>query len=251
MDDAASQLEVAMADLGRLLLRLQKYRGTTTVHAACLADALLLGDRARAGHRRQTLGSAAAGALLAEAHRLRERLAAAIARVHDSSLYRTAVRAHAQADFGTLRCVLPELFAELEPIADPRPCFTSVPWLRRGRPRAPADIVASIVRLAAEGLPAEGSPEAPGTDPELPAVPLAVAPPAEEPLVLTFAPQDVPPALFQLAASGSLLVHVARLHAPFQLHVAEEVDVEAGVDWPSYRASLVASLAAAGFPDGG
>ncbi len=250
MDDTASQLEVAIADLGRLLLRLQKYRGTTTVHAACLADALRLGDRAREGHRRQTLSPAAAGALLAEAHRVRERLAAAIAHVHDSALYRTAVQAHAQADFATLRHVLPQLFTDLETIADPRPCFTSVPWLRRGRPRPPADVVASVVRLSTEGLAAEGSPDAAGSDPELPAVPLGVAPPAEEPLVITFASNDLPPALFQLADSGSLLVHVTRLHAPFQVRVAEALEVEAGVDWPSYRASLLASLAAAGFHDG-
>ena len=251
MDDrAATDLEAAIADVGRLLVQLQKYREAAAVHQTLLGAALTLGDRARAGHHRQTLDAPSATALVGEVAMLRGRAAAALAAVHGSGPYREAVRAHATADFPTLGRLLPVVFADLETVGARCGGFTSVPWLRRGRPRPAADLAAEIACRRAEGLAGEGAPDAPGSDPELPAVVLAAEPPPGEPLVLAFPADVLPPVLFRLSGTDEILVHVPRLLARFRVCVPAALDDdavgEATLHWEPYRAALVEALAAAG-----
>lgn len=248
MDEGpAHTLEVAVMDASRILLRLEKYRGIRPIHAALLTDALALGDRARKALRRAGPEPADIAALAEEGLRLRDRVAAALRAVEESPLYRQAVRAHESADLPALRRLLPVLFADLEPVDDVREAYASLPWLRRGRPRPPRELAAVITRIAAQGLAAEGPPEAAGCDPSLPAITLAADPPDDSPVTLRFRGSDLPLAWFRLQWSGNLLLHVRRLRAPFEVHFADSPDPhtsdEVLLEWPAYRALLEVALA--------
>ena len=80
-DEAAvTALEASIADAGALLVRFERYRGGGGPAAARLRrDALLLGDEARALHRRGGLDGDAARTLLARARELGARIEAALA----------------------------------------------------------------------------------------------------------------------------------------------------------------------------
>lgn len=239
-------LETAISEVGRLLVRLEKYRGLTEVHGALLAEALTLGDLARSALRRQPLAPSGVSSLVRQAERLRERAAAALRTVEESSAYREAVRAHEAADFPALHRLLPGLFAGLESLGGVRDAYTTLSWIRRGRPRPPREIAAAVVRIRDEGLVAGGSPEAAGCDPRLPAVHLAADAPDDSPVTIRFRGTDLPPALFRLAESGSLLVHVRTLRAPFEVRLAErlgpETAEEFGAEWPAYRKAIAAAI---------
>jgi hypothetical protein len=247
MDDtAATGLEAAIARLGALLVQLQKYREGAATHATLLAAALALGDRARAGHHRETLDTDAAGALGREVATVHARAAAALAAIHEGTIHRQAVAAHAAGDFASLRRLLPLLFLGLEAVPAPPDAFVALPWLRRNRPRPAAELVDEVLRCRRDGIAAEGPPDAPGAGPTLPAVALSAAPPAAEPLVLRFPGPMLPPAVYRVADSEELLVHVPRLAVPFRVVVPAALDPEElgeiTVDWPPYRASLLAAL---------
>jgi hypothetical protein len=205
VDEArVSELESAIADVGALLVRAQKYRrgagpeGATLEHAA-----FALGDAARRLHRRDTLDAAAATALLDEARALADGLRRLVASVHASADYRAAVAAHAAADGATLARLLPAIFAGLEPATPAGPLFAPVAWLRRGRFRPFAVLVADV----ANGLAAAGDDLSRGADRELPAVVLSGTAP-DEPVALRFAAETIAGPLHRLADGDEHLVHV-------------------------------------------
>jgi len=254
MDDArVSELESAVADLGALLVRAEKYRRAAGPDGARLRqDALALGDAARRLHRRNGLDAATLTTLLDEAHALADRLRALVAAVRGSAAYRDALAAHAAGDGATLARVLPEIFADLEPASHRGPLFAPLAWLRRGRLRPVGELTADVVDLVREGLPAEGDDLSRGADPELPAVVLGATAP-DEPVVLRLAAEDVRGPLHQLAGSDECLVHVPRLRVPLTVAIAaefvpdEQLRVElAPEDYARHRDALVAALAAAG-----
>jgi hypothetical protein len=145
---------------------------------------------------------------------------------------------------------LPLIFDDLERVQHPPPLFHAVAWLRRNRPRPPGEVVTEIVQLHERGLVGEGDVETAGVDPELPAVALAAEAPADDPLFLRFAPESLPPAIFRLGASGTHLVHVPRLEAPFDVVVPAKMEDpgEITFDHAHYRGLLLGELARLGLP---
>jgi hypothetical protein len=249
-EPAAAALEVAIADAGLLLVELEKFRAGRGEPASTLrAEALALGHRARRLHRTGALDDAAAAPLVLEAGALLERLRDALSALRATPGFRAAVAAHRAGDHIALATLLPSLFDDLEHVGSPPPLFHAVAWLRRNRPRPPVEVVRDVARLRDAGLAAEGDAQTPGTDPELPAVPLAVEPPAE-PILLRFAPDTLPPVVFRVRATQEHLVHVPLLRAPFDVVLPLTLDPdelgEISLDHPHYRAQLVEALSGAG-----
>jgi hypothetical protein len=245
-DEPAGTLELAVADAGRLLIELEKFRASREGALAALrSEVLALGDRLRRLHRAQRLDDEEA-AVLREGHQVIERLRAALQSLRASPAYRAAVVAHASGDHTTLATLLPALFEGIEHVPVPPPLFHAVPWLRRNRPRPARDVVAEIARLLDEGIAAEGDLLAWGTDPALPAVELVDARPAPDPVVVRFAAASLPPVVFRLVESGSHLVHVPVLRIPFDVLVAESLDPEelgeTTLDHAAYRDDLLDAL---------
>jgi len=247
------ELEAAIADLGTLLVRAEKYRrGNESEGATLRRAAMALGDRARRLHRHDALDGTAADGLLAEVGALAGRLRALLAAIRHGADYRAAVAAHTAGDQRALARLLPVIFDGLEPATPPRVLFHGVSWRRRGRVRPAAELAADVVRAREEGLLAEGDDLSPGVDPELAAVPLQGQPSADGPLVLRLLVAALPAPVYRLTHTGDYLVYAPRPRAPFDVLLAaelppDEVDV-APSDYLRYRDELTATLAAAGVP---
>jgi len=248
-DAAETTLEAAIADIGLRLLELEKFApGTREAAGGLRTEALALGGRARRLHRAGTLGDATASGLEREAQGLLERLRDALQAIRSASPFRAAVDAHRAGDHARLASVLPLVFDDLEWVPHPPALFHAITWVRRNRPRPPAEVVADIARLREHGLPAEGDVETAGVDPELPAVALATQAPADDPVFLRFATRSLPPAVFRLGATGAHLVHVPRLTTPFDVIVPATLEDpgEITFDHPHYRDLLLHELARVG-----
>jgi hypothetical protein len=249
-ESAAAALEVAIADAGLLLVELEKFRaGRGEPGSTLRAEALALGRRARRLHRTGALDEATAASLVTEAETLLDGLRSTLRALRGTSDFRAAVIAHETGDHAALATLLPRLFDGLEHVAAPPPLFRAVAWLRRNRPRRPVDVVAEVVQLRDAGITSEGDAQTPGMDPELPAVPLLVVPPAE-PILLHFSGDDLPPAVFRLRSTREHLVHVTLLRVPFEVVLPGVVDPdelgEISLDHPRYRAELEEALAPTG-----
>ena len=245
-NEPAGTLELAVADAGRLLIELEKFRASREGALAALrSEVLALGDRSRRLHRAQRLDEGEA-AMLCEGHQLIERLRAALESVRESPTYRAAVAAHTAGDHAALARLLPMLFEGIAHVSAPPPLFHAVPWLRRNRPRPAQDVVAEIVHLLHEGIAPEGDLLAWGTDPALPAVELLDELPPADPVTVRFAAGSLPPAVFRLSESGTHLVHVPVLRAPFEVLLTESLDPEElgeiTVDHTAYRNDLLTAL---------
>jgi len=245
-DEPAGTLELAVADAGRLLIELEKFRASREGALAALRpEVLSLGDRSRRLHRSHRLDEGEA-AMLREGHQVIDRLQEALQSLRESPTYRAAVAAHAAGDHAVVARLLPILFDGIEHVPAPPPLFHAVPWLRRNRPRPAQDVVAEIVHLLHEGIAAEGDLLAWGTDPALPAVELLDERPPADPVIARFSAGWLPPAVFRLSESGTYLVHVPVLRAPFEVLVAESLDPEElgeiTVDHAAYRDDLLAAL---------
>jgi len=255
MDDATvGDLEAAIADVGLLLVRLEKYRAGTGPEALALRRrALDLGDQARRLHHRAGLDAAPAQVLLDDVRTLLGALHGALAAVRDTPAYRAAVAAHSAGEAAALVGLLPEIFDGLEPFVATDDLFHAVPWRRRGRPRPPAELAAEVARLRADGLAPDGDDLAPGVDPALPAVVLDQEAPDDEVVVLRIPRAAIPAAAFRRVEGGEVLVYCARLRAPVVVRLRAELDADAleeagGLDYPPYRAAVRAALTSAGIP---
>ena len=253
-DEAAvTALEVAVANAGALLVRIERYRtGAGAAAAALRREALLLGDEARALHRRGGLDGNAARALLARARALATRIEAALAAVRAAPEYAAAVAAVAAGDRDQALRLLPEVFAGLGPVPTPAALYQAIAWRRRGRPRAVPDLVTEVLRARDEGLPPEGDDLSRGADTLLPAVVLLDAPPDDEPAVLHLDGARIGARILRLEDTGEYLVHVPVLRALAGVRVADELpadELEASpADYGRFRAELVAALERAGVP---
>jgi hypothetical protein len=251
-ESAAAALEVAMTDAGRLLVELEKFRAASREpHTALRAEALALGQRARRLYRSRSPDDATGAALVQEAAVLLERLREALRAIRATPEFRAAVEAHRTANHAALAMLLPRLLAGLEHVGAPPPLMRPVEWLRRNRPRAPAELAGELLRLREGGVPGEGDAQTPGTDPELPAVSLQAEPPPD-PLLLRFPPQALPPLVFRLRDGPEHLVHTPVLLARFAVVLPHALDPdelgEISLDHPRYRAELLEALTAAGLP---
>lgn len=252
VDAPAGALEAALADAGLLLVELDKFRAAGDEPASGLRrETLALGDRARRLHRAATLDDAAGAALLVEARALGERLQDALRDIRAAPAFRAAVAAHRAGDHAALARLLPNLFAGLEHLVESPPLFHPITWLRRNRPRPPADVVADVSRMRDQGVPGHGDAETPGTDPELPALALLTEPSAD-PILLRFAPEVLPPAVFRHRETREHLVHVPLLRARFEVVVPATLDPdevgEIPLDHARYRRELLDALGQAALP---
>jgi hypothetical protein len=251
VDDAVVALEEAIADLGTLLVEMDKFRARATSDATALrAACLAIGDRARHAHRHGTLDDALARPLAAEAADARARLVGWLAAIRASAAYARAVDALAGGDSTALRSALPALFDGVAVVAPPAVLFHPVPWQRRGRPRPAGEIADELERWRAEGLPGERDPGAPGVDPALPGVVLQPAPPVGAPVYVAVSGNARPPWVLELAGSGDLVVPGERWRTAFAVALAlPEDDLDAWVLDPlAFRSELEAALAARGLP---
>ncbi|HZO07885.1 MAG TPA: hypothetical protein VFC77_00795 [Myxococcota bacterium] len=252
-DEAAvTALEASIADAGALLVRFERYRGGGGPAARLRRDALLLGDEARALHRRGGLDGDAARTLLARARELGARIEAALAAVRAAPEYAAAVQAIAAADREQALRLLPEVFAGLVKVPTPAALYQALAWRRRGRPRAVPDLVAEVIRARDEGLAPEGDDLSRGADGMLPAVVLLDTPPDDEPAVLRVDGARIGARILRLDDTDEYLVHVPALRALAGVRVADELpedELEASpVDYGRFRADLIAALERAGVP---
>jgi hypothetical protein len=253
-DEAAvTALEAAVADIGALLVRAERYRrGAEPAGAALAREARVLGDEARALHRRGRLDGTAARALLARVRTLAEKIQSLLAAIRAAPEYDAARAAVRDGDRAAALRLLPMVFVSLEALPTPAALYQPVAWRRRGRPRAVPDLVDEVVRTRDQGLSPEGDDLSRGADAMLPAVVLLDAPPSDEPLVLRLDPEGIGPEVLRLAETGEYLVHVPALRALAGVLVAhalpeDELEADAG-DYARFRAELAAALERAGVP---
>jgi len=252
MESPPPTLEQSLADCGLALVELDKFRAAHGDDVAALRTrALTIGHRARRLHRDRGLDHPTAeNQLLADALAVRTGLRQAVRRLRTSPDFRAAVEAHRSGHHTQLATLLPALFDGLEFVPTPPALFHPIPWLRRNRPRPPADIAADILHLRDHGLEADTDALAPGLDPDLPAVPLAAVAGGGDPVILRFHPGSLPPVVFRLHPAERFLAHVAPLRAPFVVLVPEALDPdelgEISVDHPRYRERLLDAFAAHG-----
>jgi hypothetical protein len=250
-DDVVAALESALADLGTLLVQMDKFRAgagddARALRAACLA----IGDRARRAHRHGGLDEVLAVELRADTEAARAGLARWLDGMRRSDLYVRSTAALARGDLATLRGTLPALFAGTRAEPPPPALFHPVAWQRRGRPRPPADIADELGRWREDGLPGDGDVAAPGVDPALPGVSLLATPPVGAPLHLVIAERDCPPWVLRLEATGDVVVPGERLRVPFAVALADpDDDLDAWtLDPVALRRDLAAALAARAIP---
>ena len=251
-DDVITALEEAIADLGTLLVQMDKFRAARAEDARALrAAALAIGDRARRAHRHGRLDAPLAHELAADVAAARAALDAWLTGVRTSPGYRAAAEAMRRGDCERLRTALPALYDGVEAAQPPAALFHSVVWQRRGRPRPAAEIAAELLRQRDEGFPGHGDPDAPGVEPELPGVPLHTAAPPGEPIVLVVRGSARPPWVLALAASGDVVVPGSRAHLAFTVALADPADEELDewtLDPAAYRRDLALALDAVGLP---
>jgi hypothetical protein len=256
VDEArVTELETAIADTGALLVRLQKYARAARPEALALGrEAMALGDAARRLHRRGQLDDHAVTTLLHEARGLAARLRTFLADVRTTPEYQAAVAAHVAGDQRTLARVAPAVFAGLE-VTDAATLFVPVAWVRRGRVRPVADVVADVVHARDDGLAPEGDDLTPGADDALPAVVFAAEPPADEPVLLRVATAALP-TVFRLTDTGEHVVYarcvpLRNLTVTLATELGEDEQRRVEIrpaDWTRWRAALAAALAAASVP---
>ena len=251
-DDVVSALEVSIADLGALLVQVDKFRAgdgaeARDLRAACHA----IGDRARRAHKRGLLDAALAREIHDDAVAARGALDQWLAGVRASPAHRAAVAALAAHDDAALGTALTALFAGVEAVAPPPVVFHPVGWQRRGRPLPAKDVAAELVRLRAEGLVGDDDVAAPGVDPGLPGIVVTAAPPLGAPVYLVLRDAARPAWALRLVATGDYVVPGALLVAPFAVGLAspddEDLD-EWTLDPAAYRDALAAAITARGLP---
>jgi hypothetical protein len=252
-----NELESAIADVGALVVCVQKYRHGLGPEGNALARrALALGDAARRLHRRGALEETEARRLLEDAHELARQLAALQAAVREAAEYRAAREAYRQGDNAVLARALPVIFADLEAVPSPPDLFHALSAFRRGRLRPVAELVAEVVAAREEGLAAEGDDLSPGADADLPAVTFHAEPPPDEPLLLRLPTPTAPAPVHRLADGDTYLIHAARVRAPFAVEIGtlpddEQLRVElAPDDWERYRDELAVAFRRAEVPAG-
>ena len=243
-DDVVNALEHAIADLGTLLVQLDKFRAdddARRLRGACLA----IGDRARRAHRHGTLDAALAAELAADAGAARTALDAWLDGVRSSVLYRDAAAAIARGAVDDVRAVLPALFDGVSVLSPVPALFHPVAWQRRGRPRPAAEIADELAGWSADGIPGDGDPASPGVDPALPGVLLHRAPPDGAPVHLAIA-AGATPWVLALDAIGDAVAPGIRRRLPFTVVLADpDDDLDAWtLDPAAFRRELAEALAA-------
>lgn len=251
-DDVITALEEAIADLGGLLVQMDKFRAVHTVDARALRTVCLaIGDRARRAHRHGQLDPALARELSGDAGAARVALTAWLAGVRASKPYQDAVAALARADDRPLQDALLALYDGVAVVAPPEALFHPVAWQRRGRPRPADEVARELVRLRQVGFPGDRDPDAPGVDPSLPGIVLLSLPPSGAPIYLAVRGSARPPWVLALAATGDLVAPGAQVVLQFSAVLAdpEDADLDAwALDPVAHRSALEIALRAHGVP---
>jgi hypothetical protein len=250
-DTVVTALEEAIAELGTLIVQMDKFRAAGADDARRLrAASLAIGDRARRAHRHAALDPGLARELHADATAARTALAGWLADVRASPAYAAAIEAVSRGD-ASVYDAWPAVFAGVAATAPPAILFHPVDWQRRGRPRPAAEIADDLAAWRDDGLPGEDDPLAPGVDPALPAVLFHAEAPAGAPLCVAVRGDARPPAVLRLASSGDVLVPGARARLAFAVSLAapdaDELDAWT-LDPVAFHRALVDALAARDVP---
>jgi hypothetical protein len=247
-DVVVNALEHAIAELGTLLVQLDKFRPDAegrALRTACLA----IGDRARRAHRHGVLDATLGAELSADADAARAALSGWLDGVRLSARYRAAAAALAAGEMEAVREALPMLFAGVSVLAPPPALFHPVAWQRRGRPRPATEIADEIAGWSTDGIPGDGDVTSPGVDPGLPGVVLHPSPPDGAPVHLAIA-AGAPPWVLSLDATGDAVAPGARRRLPFTVVLADpddELDAWT-LDPAGFHRELAAALRTRGIP---
>jgi hypothetical protein len=250
-DTRAAALEQAIADLGELLVQMDKFRARRDEARALRTACLAIGDRARRAHRHGALDAALATELEVDTAAARAALDAWLASVRSGPPYRAAVASLAAGDRSAATAALADVFDDVRVVLPPAVLYHPVAWQRRGRPRPAAELVDELVRLRSDGLPGDDDPAAPGVDPALPAVRLHTEPPLGAPIHLVVAGAMLPSPVLLLGTTGDVLVPGPQLAVPFAVGLADpdDEDLDAwALDPAALRRDLADALAARGIP---
>jgi hypothetical protein len=251
-DDAVTALEEAIADLGTLLVQMDKFRAARATDARRLRGvSLAIGDRARRAHRHGQLDPALARELAGDADAARASLTVWLATVRASAPFQQAVAALERSDDRRLQEALLDVYDAVAIVEPPAALLHPVAWQRRGRPRSADEVVQDLVRLRDEGLPGDDDPGAPGIDPSLPGVILHATPPPGAPVYLTLRGLIQPQWVLALAMTGDFVIPGSRRILPFAVSLADpDADDLDGwnLDPIAYRQSLETALRANGLP---
>ena len=253
MDDTtANTLEHAIADLGGLLVQMDKFRARHAPAAVALRVTCLgVGDRARRAHRHGTLDPALAATLLHEATTARADLQAWLGTVRRGPTFQAARKALATPSSSDLATALAALFDDAHVEPPPAALHHPLEWQRRGRPRPIPELVDEVTRLQREGLSGESDPLTPGVDPDLPGVRFHRSAPAGEPVSLLYRAEARPAWVLGFGSSDDVVVPGARSRATFVVHLAEpdSLELDEWLDDPTaFLGALTTALAAAGIP---
>jgi hypothetical protein len=252
-DQAFADLLSAVIERHAVASRLQ---GTEALAESALAAAMRVGDgvrRARRGGPSDRPNADDCAQLARLASELDEATDAVLRDAPAVALRRAA----AAGDGASAAGMALGLFLGLErPQRPPERVYVGIRARRRSRTGEtlvhPADLADEIVRSSAEGLGPESGVTAAAEEPLLPE-PIALAPTfaaSGSEVALVRSTAGIADALLEDAASGDLVLFVARLPGPFSVALARDADDEwwaaSALSYADYRAQLAAELRARG-----
>jgi hypothetical protein len=249
--------EAALAELSGLYVVAKDFRPLRTrAESELLPATAELGARLRRLVRQGSTDATAVDTAARETAGLLQEWRGTLDGLRGGELYQSCIDAYSARDQPRLIALIPQLFAECDHIATPPMLYYPVsPSSGRRRPGnspflTPDACAARIAALRDEGIAAEGS----GTEwweRELVPLTLVVDPEAlDTPLALRFDPSRLIDAVFRLDDGDVFRIYAARLRAPFDVVLQEEVDDEwwqaFSGSYASWRTALAEEIRACG-----
>lgn len=254
--DPIQRITAAIRDVGARARYARRYRDLATSVADPAFDRVLeIGSSVRRAARGADSESAIAKALR-ELHTLDSRCAEGIEQVRSTEAYRDAAASFREGAVDRVAARAPQLFTDVAPYAPVHAVYWPVP-LGAGRSGPhfipPEECAARIMRIAADGIPAEElPPDLGGDDAVTPVVLSEDLDPFESPIALAYDPKALSGPLCRLETDGTVLFYGARLFGTARVECVATVEDEWWRTRPDfyrdYIDGLQRALQAAGFP---